>query len=81
MPSNLFERLAELPVPPPPTGFNAALHQKLNNRLVAGQLLDFATRGLGFAMWNIAQAAGGLVRLTLTGKLEPRSDDGTRPAP
>jgi hypothetical protein len=81
MPTNLFDRLAEVPVPPPPSGFNAALHQRLNHRLLAGQLLDLATRGFGFAAWHMAQAAGGLVRLTLTGKLEPRSGDGPRPAP
>ena len=75
MSTNLFERLADVPVPPPPRSFNAALHQRLNQRLLAGQLLDLATRGFGFAIWHLARAACGLAKLTFTGKLEPRSDD------
>jgi len=83
MATDLFERLSELPVPPPPAAprFNAALHQRLNKRLVAGQLADLAVRGFGFAIWNMAQAACGLLKLTLTGKFEPGPNDGPRPAP
>jgi len=83
MATDLFSRLAELPVPPAPAAprFNAALHQRLNKRLVAGQLADLAVRGFGFAIWNMAHAAGGLLKLTLTGKFEPGPNDGSRPAP
>ncbi|HEX3999903.1 MAG TPA: hypothetical protein VHX65_15235 [Pirellulales bacterium] len=79
----LFQQLAELPVPPAPPAprFSAEVHQRLNKRLLAGQLADLAVRGFGFAMWNMAHAAGGLLKLTLTGKFEPGPDDGPRPAP
>jgi len=81
MATDLFERLADLPIPAPPPTFNKALHQRLNNRLLAGQLLDLAVRGFGFALWHLARAGVGLLTLTLTGKFEPRSGDGPRPAP
>jgi hypothetical protein len=81
MATDLFERLADLPVPPPPETFNTALHQRLNRRLLASHLADFALHGFGFAVWHFAQAVGGLMRLTLTGQLKPRSDDPPRSAP
>ena len=55
--------------------------QRLNKRLLAGQLVDLVLRGFGFAMWNLAKAAIGFFKLTFTGKFEPGPDDGPRPAP
>lgn len=83
MSSDLFDRLAELPVPPAPAArqFNAGVHQRLNKRLLFGQLADLAVRGFGFAIWHMAGAALGFLKLTLTGKFEPGPDDGPRPAP
>jgi len=81
MATDLFERLAELPVPPPPESFTTALHQRLNRRLLASHLADFAFSGFGFAIWHLAEAFGGLMRLTLTGQLKPRQGDEPRSAP
>ena len=83
MSTDLFQRLAELPVPPAPAAprFNRQVHERLNRRLLAGQFADLAVRGFGFATWNLAKAAGGFLRLTLTGKFEPGPNDGPRPAP
>ncbi len=81
MATDLFQRLAERPVPAPPAGFNRSLHQRLNKRLLAGQLLDLAVHGFGFAIWHLARAGMGLLILTLTGKFELRSNDGSPPAP
>ena len=44
MSSDLFEKLADLPVPPVPETFDRAVHERINSRLTAGQFLDFATR-------------------------------------
>jgi hypothetical protein len=81
MATDLFEQLAEAPVPAPPPSFDSGWRQRLNRRLLAGQLLDLAVRGFGSAMWHLARAGVGLVILTLTGKFEPRASDGQRPAP
>jgi hypothetical protein len=72
MPVDLFEQLAELPVPPapPPEAFDRAVHQRINDRLIVGQLLDFLLHGFGFAMTHFAKAILGLMRLTFTGKLD-----------
>jgi len=80
---DLLERLADRPVPPAPAAprFNAQVHQRLNKRLLAGQLADLAVRGFGFAIWHLAHAAGGLLKLTLSGEFEPGPNDGPRPAP
>ncbi len=77
----LFEKLAELPVPPPPPTLNRAVHERINGRLLTGQLLDLATSGFGFAVLHLGRAFGELIRLTVTGKFEPRSRDGSGPAP
>ena len=50
MASDLFEKLADLPVPPVPAAFDRGLHERINNRLVVGQFLDLAMRGLGFVL-------------------------------
>jgi hypothetical protein len=76
-----LERLAELPVPPVPPSFSAALHHRINKRLLMGQFLDLATRGFAFAILHLARAGGELLRFTVTGKFEPKPDNGSRPAP
>ena len=81
MASDLFEKLADLPVPPVPETFDRALHDRINKRLVAGQFLDFATRGVGFALVHFFRAAADLMKVTVTGKFEPEAQDGSRPAP
>ncbi len=81
MASDLFERLADVPVPPAPSTLERAVHERINQRLLIGQLLDLATRGFGFAMLHLARAFAELLRLTVTGKFESETQDGNRPAP
>jgi hypothetical protein len=81
MASDLFEQLADLPVPPAPSTLDRAIHKRINQRLLVGHFLDFATRGLGFALVHLARAFAELIRLTVTGKFESETRDGDRPAP
>jgi hypothetical protein len=78
---DLFEQLAELPVPPPPPrpAFDRSLHERINNRLLVSQVVDLCVRGFGFAIWHFARAAVGVARYTLTGKYAENSkNDGPR---
>jgi hypothetical protein len=81
MASDLFEQLAELPVPPVPPTFDRAVHERINKRLVVGQFLDIATRGFAFALVHFARAVAELFKVSVTGKFEPGSQEGSRPAP
>ena len=74
MQPDFLEELAEAPVPPVPVSFNRALHERLNRRLVAGQMLDLALRGMGYTLAHFARAMGGLVMLTISGKFERRKE-------
>ena len=70
MPRDFLEELAEAPVPPLPDTFNRALHERLNRRLLAGQVLDLGLRGVGYCFVHFARALGGFFVLTATGKVE-----------
>jgi hypothetical protein len=74
---DLLEQLAEVPVPPPPPQpvFDRSLHERINNRLLLGQVLDLCIRGFGFGLWHFARATLGAVRYTLTGKYAGNSKD------
>jgi hypothetical protein len=74
---DLLEQLAELPVPPapPPQVFDREIHQRINSRLIVGQVLDLLLRGFGFGMLHFAKALVGLVRFSLTGKFEAPKND------
>ena len=76
MAMDLLEKLAEVPVPPapPPKVFDRAIHRRINDRLIVGQVLDLTLRGFGFAALHFTRALLGLVRLTFTGKFDtPKS--------
>jgi hypothetical protein len=70
MPRDFLEELAEAPVPPLPDTFNRALHERLNRRLLAGQMLDLALRGIGYCLVHFARALAGFFALTVTGRFE-----------
>jgi hypothetical protein len=72
MATDLFERLAELEVPPPPEAeqFDRQLHERLNRLLVVRQITDLVASGLPFALLHFARALVGLLTLTLTGRYE-----------
>ena len=44
MATDLFEKLADLPVPPVPEKFDRGVHDRINTRLLAGQFLDLGMR-------------------------------------
>ena len=77
---DLLEKLAELPVPPAPEPepFDRAVHKRINQRLLIGQLSDFVFKGLGFAAAHFAKAVAGCLRLTVTGKFEAPKNGGNR---
>jgi hypothetical protein len=83
MSTDLFDQLAESPVPPPPPGFDGVVHQRLNRALAVGHVLDFAVRAIPFACAEFVRAIGGFVVFTVTGSFpkhkeqqhnEPRED-------
>lgn len=69
MPVDILEKLAEVPVPPMPERkeFDRVLHERINQRLVAGQLGDLFLRGFGFAAVHFAGAVMGMLKMTITG--------------
>ena len=80
MPVDLLEKLAEIPIPPapPPQVFDRAVHERINSRLLVGQILEFVCRAGGFAIVHFARAIIGAVRFTITGKLETPKDGQNR---
>ncbi|HEY2827572.1 MAG TPA: hypothetical protein VGJ04_08235 [Pirellulales bacterium] len=77
MATDLLEKLADLPVPPapPPLVFDREIHKRINSRLIVGQTLDLLLRGFGFGIAHFFKAVLGLIRLTLTGKLDAPKND------
>ena len=70
MASNLFDRLAELEVPPPPAQFDTQLHEKVNRSLVSSHLVDLFLRGFPWALGHFAKAFVGLLEFTVTGRYD-----------
>lgn len=70
MASNLFDRLAELEVPPPPAQFDTQLHERMNRSITRTQLVDLATGGMPWAMLQMSRALLAFVSFTLTGRYE-----------
>ena len=66
-PSQSFEQLADVEVPPLPTDFDRAFHQRLNHSLVALQMLDLLVRGLPYAFGQFGRAVLGLIVYSFTG--------------
>ncbi len=77
----LFARLAEQPVPPPPGNLASDVHQRVNRWLLGSHLLELATRAAPFALGHLARSFVGAVCFTATGKFvtEARSG-GEKPA-
>lgn len=67
MTTDFLEQLAQGEVPPIPQTFDRQVHQRLNVRLIALHLLDFAVRGLPYAMVHFTMAVLSLVVFTITG--------------
>jgi hypothetical protein len=75
-----LEKLAEIPIPPAPPSkvFDRGVHERINSRLLVGQILEFVFRGGSFAIAHFAKAIIGAIRLTITGKLETPKDGRNR---
>ncbi len=72
MATDLFERLAELDVPPPPARFDDQLHERVNRSLVVGQLMDLMFGAVPWAVVEFSRAVIGSVLFTLTGRYETK---------
>ena len=78
MTSNLFERLAESDVPPPPAQFDTQLHDRVNRTLVRTQLVDLILCGLPWSFLHFARAVVGLIGFTVTGHFESNTKNKRR---
>jgi hypothetical protein len=77
---DLFERLADLEVPPAPASeeFDRQLHERVNRSLVTAQLVDLGAKGLPFALLHFLRAFVGFLSLTLTGRYDAKPKNGRR---
>jgi hypothetical protein len=64
----LLTQWAEHDVPPVPKQFDQRVHSRVNRVLLVTQVLDLLVRGFPYAIGHFAQAVGGLVFLTLSGR-------------
>ena len=72
MATDLFDKLAELDVPPPPERFDQQLHERVNRSLVIGQVFDLLFGAVPWALNQFGRAFIGLVLFTLTGRYETK---------
>ncbi len=77
----LFDELNEAPPAPPARVFTRSVHDRINHRLLAGQLLELATSGFGYVALELAKALTEFFRMSVTGKFSSRPNDGPGPAP
>ena len=70
MASNLFDRLADLEVPPPPAQFDQQLHERVNRSLVVGHVVNLVFDALPWALTHFARALVGAATYTLAGRYE-----------
>lgn len=72
----LLQQLSALPAPPAPAArqFDRVLHERINKRLLVGQMLDLGLRALPYAALHLGLAVVGAIQLTITGCMDaPRS--------
>jgi len=85
MAADLWEQLADTPVPPAPAApvFDRGVTERINSRLLWLHLIEFVVRTIPFAIWHLACGVVGFFVLTATGKypkdLRPRTDGENRP--
>jgi hypothetical protein len=78
MASDVFEQLADVKVPPPPSEFDAQLHDKVNRGLVITQFFELFVTALPWALIQFSRAFIGLVAFSVTGRYEPKSKERRR---
>lgn len=66
---DVLDRLAEVAVPPVPAqrSFTAGVRRKLNPRLLAAQVLEFAVGATAWAIVHMTEALFAAIRYTVTG--------------
>jgi len=65
---DLLTQWVEHDVPPVPKQFDQRLHDRVNRVLLATHVLDLVLKGFPYAIGHFAQAVGGLIFLTLSGR-------------
>ncbi len=73
MAPDLFDKLAEVEVPPPPSQFDNQLHDKVNRGLVITQFIDLFVVALPWALVHFFRAFLGLLAFSVTGRYGPAS--------
>jgi hypothetical protein len=75
MADDFLQRLSELKVATPPSGFDRQLHQRLNERLIIQHFLDLLVRGMPWALMHFGRAVLGLCVFSIRGRF---ADEGTK---
>lgn len=78
---DVLDRLADVAVPPVPAqrSFTAGVRRKLNPRLLAVHVVEFAMGAMGWAVIHMAAALVAAMQYTVTGAWpKGRSHEGTR---
>jgi len=68
MSDDLFELLAETPVPPVPLALSQGVHRRLNRALVVLHLVEFVVCVLPYGLLHFARGVVGCVMLTVSGR-------------
>jgi hypothetical protein len=69
MNSDWFQQLAEVDVPPVPAHFDHEVRRRVNNALLAVQLIELATKGFLYAVGEFSRALVHLLAFSVSGKL------------
>jgi hypothetical protein len=72
---DLFELLAEKDVPPVPANFDREVHSRVNDSLLAMQVMEFLFQVVPYALLHFGQGVIGLVGFTLAGGFPHDSRD------
>lgn len=75
-----LEQLAKVTVPPVPDAstLRAGVHRRLNPRLLALHVMEFAIGATTWAVVHMAAALAAALRYTVTGRWPERPQDGER---
>lgn len=76
MATDLFDRLAELEVPPQPDTetFDRQLHERVNRWLVIGQVVDLVFGGIPWALAHFLRSLVVFATFTATGRYDNKTN-------
>ena len=75
MPNDLLDLLSRDDVPKSPRGLSKQVHDRLNPRLLALHLAEFAVAVVPFAFFHFLKAMAGAFVFTLTGDFQNEGED------